>query len=231
MGDPKFSKKKVETPSHPWQGERISEENKIVRKYGLKNKREIWKAKTMLKRIRGQARHIQSKPEDDVQAQREKTLFFQRLRRMGMLPPEGELRLDDVLILDLDVILARRLQTIVYLKGLSNTPKQARQFIVHGHVSLDGKTITIPSYMVRSGEENQIDYTGTSPLNSDLHPERPDVEAFQEKIRIFKGEVQPEETQQFRGRGGPGGGRFRRGGGSKPRSGRDPGKGPGGRRR
>lgn len=230
MGDPKFSKKTVETPSHPWQGDRIKEENDICRKYGLKNKREVWKGKTMLKGIRGQARHLQGKPEDDKQAQIEKQHLLERLRRLGFLHGDDEQRLDDVLGLTLDVILARRLQTIVYLKGLCNTPKQARQFIVHGHIGIGGNKVTIPSYFVKAGEENLIDYYGSSPLNNDLHPERPKMEAFEEKMKIFRGEVEKEEPQQF-GRGGRGGGRRQqRGGGSKPRSGRAP-TGPSGFRR
>jgi len=231
MGDPKFSKKKLETPSHPWQGDRIREENQIRRKYGLKNKREIWKVKTMLKRIRGQARFLQGKSEDDRQAQKEKDQLIQRLRRLGFLHGESEHRLDDILGLTLDVILARRLQTIVYLKGLSNTPKQARQFIVHGHISIDRKKMTIPSYIVRLGEENLVNYTEQSPLGSELHPERPNMEKFEEKVRVFKGEVKPEEPPRF-GRGRRG--RSQRGGGSKPKKGRMSGgnrpSGPGRRR-
>ncbi|MCK4613500.1 MAG: 30S ribosomal protein S4 [Thermoplasmata archaeon] len=236
MGDPKFSKKKVETPSHPWQGERIIEENEILRKYGLKNKREIWKVKTLLKGIRGQARFLQGKPADDSQAQKEKAQLFQRLRRLGILHAEGEPRLDDILGLAIEPILARRLQTIVYMKGLANTPKQARQFIVHGHISIGGKKVTIPSYLVRAGEESMMAYTESSPLNSELHPERPDMEAFEEKMKAFRGEDKTEETGQFgRGRRMPRGGRSRRGGGSTPRSGRVPTgrnprrRGPGGR--
>ena len=218
MGDPKFSKKTVETPSHPWQGDRIKEENDICRKYGLKNKREVWKVKTQLKGIRGQARYLQGKAVDDHQAALEREHFFQRLKRLGFLHGDGEQRLDDILGLTLDSLLARRLQTIVYLKGLSNTPKQARQFIVHGHISIAGRKVTIPSYFVNAGEENQITYNEASPLNNDLHPERPDMEVFEEKMKIFRGEDQREEPPAF-GRGGRGG-RQQRGGGSKPRSGR-----------
>ncbi len=230
MGDPKFSKKKVDTPSHPWQGERIQEENELSRKYGLKNKREIWKVKTLLKGLRGQARYLQGRPADDPQVQKEKSQLFQRLRRLGILHSEDEPRLDDILGLEIDILLARRLQTIVYMKGLANTTKQARQFIVHGHISLNGKKVTIPSYYVKAGEENVIEYSPNSPLFNELHPERPDMDTFDEKMKVFRGEVQKEEEFPGRGRqqrGGRGRGR-RQGGGSKPKSGRP--QGPGGRR-
>lgn len=61
MGKPKFSRKKYDTPSHPWQEQRIHSENELVRKYGLKNKREIWKAETALRKYRGQARELLAK--------------------------------------------------------------------------------------------------------------------------------------------------------------------------
>ena len=49
MGDPKKQRKKYETPLHPWQGERILAEKKIMEEYGLKNKKEIWKMNSMLR--------------------------------------------------------------------------------------------------------------------------------------------------------------------------------------
>ena len=52
MGDPKFSRKKYETPSHPWQADRIKEENELIKKYGLKNKKEVWKVKSLLRNFR-----------------------------------------------------------------------------------------------------------------------------------------------------------------------------------
>lgn len=220
MGDPKFSRRTVETPSHPWQGDRIREENEICRKYGLKNKHEVWKVKTMVKGIRGQARMLQGRSDDDEQARIEKARLFHRLQRLGFLHGDAEQRLDDILGLTTDVILARRLQTIVYLKGLSNTPKQARQFIVHGHIGIRGKKVTIPSYIVRAGEENHIEYYVSSPLDNELHPERPDAESLDEKLRTFHEEPEPERVQPQQ-RGGRGG-RQQRGGGSKPRSGRPP---------
>ncbi len=217
MGDPKHSRKKLETPSHPWQGERITEENEIIRKYGLKNKREIWKAKTMLNGFRGQARFLQGKPADDRQTLREKKQLIDRLKRLGILYGEGEIRLDDILGLGFEAILARRLQTIVYMKGLANTPKQARQFIVHGHIAISGKKVTIPSYIVRAGEEGLVDYSSASPLNNELHPERPNMEKLEDRMRTFRGEDKAEEPAGMRDRRSF---QRRRGGGSKPKGGK-----------
>ncbi len=172
MGDPKFSRKTYDTPSHPWQGERITMEHELVRKYGLKNKKELWKAQTQIRTFRQRARDLQAKVRyGDVQAEKERDELMKRLNNMAIIGEDASL--DDILTLDVEILLARRLQTLAYMKGLSNSAKQARQFIVHGHVSIDGKKITIPGYLVNRSEEEAIDYLGHSPLSDDLHPARP----------------------------------------------------------
>lgn len=175
MGDPKFSRKKFETPSHPWEGERINEENEMIKKFGLKNKRELWKAHSMLKNFRGQARSLVARSRyGDTQAAKETKWLLNRLVSMGLL--ESNTNLDDVLTLDVEQILNRRLQTVAYHKGLAQTPKQARHLIVHGHIAINGAAVTIPSYFVRKEEEDFITYHSRSPLDNDLHPARPKPE-------------------------------------------------------
>jgi len=175
MGDPRMNRKKYETPKHPWEAERIKEEWELRKKYGLKNKREIWKAKSMLRNYRAQARYLQAKLRyGDEQAARQQKQLFGKLTRLGIISEEGA-TLDAVLSLNEEDILKRRLQTIVYLKGLARTPKQARQFIVHGHISIAGRKVTIPGYMVRKEEENMIEYHEHSPLADEMHPMRPQV--------------------------------------------------------
>ncbi len=174
MGKPRFSRKKFETPSHPWKQDRIKEENELIRKYGLKNKKEVWKAETKLRRYRGEARGLLAKVETDAQAKKESEQLLMHLTRYNILPAGSNL--DDVLALDTEKILSRRLQTVAYLKGLAKTPKQARQFIIHGHVSVDGRKVSVPSYMVTKNEEGKISYTGDSALNDNMHPERPRAE-------------------------------------------------------
>jgi len=172
MGKPKFSRKKYETPSHPWQEDRIKAENEIVKKYGLKNKREIWKAQTKLKKYRGQTRELLAKVgTSDVQSKKESDQLLMHLNRMNILPPNSNL--DDVLALETESILARRLQTLTYLKGLSSTPDQARQLISHGHIAIEDRKVTVPSYMVTKDEESKIGYTTDSSLNDLMHPARP----------------------------------------------------------
>jgi len=175
MGDPKFARKKYETPSHPWDKDRIEAENALIKKYGLKNKREIWRAQTMLRKFRAQARSLLGKvTSSDPQVKRETEQLLGRLHRLGILPENATL--DDVLALDVESILKRRLQTVVYLKGLASTPFQARQFIVHGHICIDKRRVTAPGYMVPKEEENMIEYHPSSPLTDSTHPARPSIE-------------------------------------------------------
>jgi small subunit ribosomal protein S4 len=162
MGDPRRIRKKYQTPSHPWQADRIQEEKKLLAEYGLKNKREIWKALAILRGIRGQARELLGKRGE--QARRQEELLMGRLRRLNLLKKDASL--DDVLALTVRDILDRRLQTLVYKKGLASTIKQARQFIVHGHITVAGRKVTAPSYLVRADEEDAIAYAENSPIRN-----------------------------------------------------------------
>lgn len=160
-----------ETPNHPYQGERIAEESGLVGRYGLKNKEELWSTQSELRSFRREARSLLGREQGDAEAATEEaTEFLDRLRQIGALGREDET--DDVLSLEVTDLLERRLQTIVYRKGLGNTPKQARQFITHGHVTIDGHSVTVPSYTVRVDEEDSIAYDETSPLADELHPAR-----------------------------------------------------------
>ena len=195
MGDPKFSRKKYDTPSHPWEGERIASENELLRKYGLKNKQELWRTQTQLRVFRQRARELQAKVRyGDVQAEKERDELMKRLDNLGIISNEASL--DDILTLDVEILLGRRLQTLAYMKGLSNSAKQSRQFIVHGHVSIDGKKVTIPGYLVKRSEEEVIDYLGHSPLADDMHPARPRDELDEVPVVAPKAEdVSTEPTE------------------------------------
>ncbi len=175
MGDPKFSKRKYDTPSHPWQGERIKEENELLKKYGLKNKKELWKAQSLLRNYRRQGRDLLARLRyGDVQAEIERKGLLSKLANLGVLSDDASL--DDVLALDVHRVLDRRLQTIVYMKGLSYTPKQARQMIIHGHTLVNERKVTVPGYLVPRNEEASITYNPYSPIAHELHPARPTAE-------------------------------------------------------
>ena len=172
MGQPKFPRKKYDTPFHPWKEERIKQEREFIKKYGLKNHKEVWRAKTYLGRYRQHARELLARMGSrDQQIKREGDQLLFHLTRMGILPLGRSL--DDVLALEIESVLSRRLQTLVYLKGFSSTANQSRQLINHGHVRINDRKVTIPGYLVTKDEEEFIGYTNASPLNELSHPARP----------------------------------------------------------
>ena len=156
-----------ETPNHPFQGERIGEESGLLGQYGLKNKQELWRAQSELRGYRREARRLLGRTEG---AGEEAEEFLARLKKIGILDDQDTL--DDILSLDVTDVLERRLQTVAYRKGLGNTPKQARQFITHGHVTVDGSRVTIPSKKVTISEQGALEFDENSPLADDLHPAR-----------------------------------------------------------
>ena len=165
------STKRYETPNHPFQGERIAGEHDLIAQYGLTNKEELWRAQSELRRIRREARQLLGQEGPDTEEVAEEAQdFLARLYRYGILDPEDGL--SDVLALEVNDILERRLQTVVYRKGLANTPNQARQFVTHGHITVDGARVTVPSRKVEVDEADLVSFDANSPLDDDLHPAR-----------------------------------------------------------
>jgi len=168
MGHPKFSRPKFDTPKHPWKRARIDEEHDISARHGLKNMKEIWKARSQLRRMRQQAMKLIGKV-DAAHAHwmKEKEDLLQSLIRRGILSEESTI--DDILTLNVEDILNRRLQARVYAKGLASSMKQARQLVTHGHITVAEQKITIPSYAVSREEEELIAYHLSSKLNDESH--------------------------------------------------------------
>lgn len=146
MGDTKRRRKLFSRPRKLFDRTRMDEENVLVKKYGLKNKREIWKAKT---KVSGFRRRAKSLIGQNMEAQR---VFFDKLNKMGM----NVTNVSDVLALTEENLFERRLQTFLYKKKLANTVKQARQLIVHKNVLVDGAVVNIPSFLVTKDLENKI---------------------------------------------------------------------------
>jgi len=141
-------KNKCTKPRKVWDKARIIEEKAIKEKYGLKNMREIWIANAIVKKIRSMAKKlIKATPEEQKN-------FILSLAKKGFIDENATI--DDVLAIDKTNILDRRLQTIVYKKGLARTIKHARQLIVHGHVALNDVKINVPGYLVKKDEEDKI---------------------------------------------------------------------------
>jgi small subunit ribosomal protein S4 len=133
-------------PKRPFDKIRIEEEAEIKKEFGLKNKKEIWKADARIKSIREKAKKLISADES------EKMAFFNRLKKMGFKANS----ISDVLSLDKRDYLKRRLQTFLVNRGIARTPKSARQLITHKKVLVEGNSINSPSYIVPVDLENKI---------------------------------------------------------------------------
>jgi small subunit ribosomal protein S4 len=154
MGDPKRKRKQYTKPFRPWDKTRLDEERELKKKYGLRNKRELWRIEEFLRKKRKNARTLLAL-EPEERAHREHELLGS-LRKYGVLGSTAGL--DDVLALTSETFLERRLETVVMRKGLANTAKQARQFVVHGHISINGQKVSAPSYLVLASEEDKLGY-------------------------------------------------------------------------
>lgn len=142
--------KYYERPRRPWDRLRIEEERQLMNEYGLRRKHEIWRMQEILRNFRRQARALAAKPSETDK----KDILLGKLNRLGLLPANASL--DDVLALDIKNIFERRLQTLVWRKGMATTPKQARQFIVHGHVKVNNRVVKWPSALIPAELENKI---------------------------------------------------------------------------
>lgn len=152
MGHPKRLRKKYESPKKPF--EDLESERKLMNEYGLVTKKELWRVETELRNIRRRAREIQAKKESGRGApEADETTLIKKLLSYGL----EIVSLEDILKLSITDMLDRRLQTIMYKKGVVATVKQARQLIVHGHVRLKGKRVKFPSLIVSKEDESMID--------------------------------------------------------------------------
>ena len=152
MGDPRKSKKTFHRPRRIWTSDQLNAELYIIGSYGLRNKRELWKAQSEVARFRNQSRALLALP-SEVRSEKE-TQLLGFLNRLGLVSESATL--DDVLNLKIEDLLERRLQTIVMKKGGTKSPHQARQVVVHGHVSLGDRFVNVPGYLVRREEEASI---------------------------------------------------------------------------
>lgn len=145
----KRQRKKYERPLSPWDKERIEKEREITKSFGLKNKKEIWRAEALSRKYRRLARELEARKDKEKEK-----ILIEKMIKLGLLIDGASL--DDVLGLKVENFLERRLQTIVFKRGLVNSAKQARQTITHGHVSINGRKIVYPSYLVSKDEEDKI---------------------------------------------------------------------------
>ncbi|QMU54384.1 MAG: 30S ribosomal protein S4 [Nitrosopumilus sp.] len=160
MGDPKYPRRVWKKPKRPLNYELKMEELKTLGTFGLRTKRELWKAHTELSRVRHQARSLLALRQE-IREEKE-PILMKSLVRIGLVSSEATL--DDVLNLNADDLLSRRLQSIVTKKLGFKTPYQARQAVIHGHIMIGDRKINIPSYTVKVEEEESIHFTPESKI-------------------------------------------------------------------
>ncbi|MCX6647911.1 MAG: 30S ribosomal protein S4 [Candidatus Bathyarchaeota archaeon] len=168
MGDPKKQHKTYTTPRVPYDTEMFMEELKLLGAYGLRNKHELWRVRTELSTLRRRARGLLAQTATEREKQEKEMIG--KLHKMGLVQETGTL--DDILTLSIEDLMERRLQTFIFRKGMTKSLWQARQFITHGHVSIKGNEVKVPSYHVLIDDEKTIEFTNVSPFNNKDHPLR-----------------------------------------------------------
>ncbi len=166
MGGIKRQRKKYSKPSKPWEKSRMGEESKLVKEYGFKNKKELWKINSLLNKFKEQAKEYVRETPENLKFRKE---LLQKVYSLSLVDKNA--KVDDILGLNLKELLERRLQTIVYKAGLAMSIKQARQFITHGFIMIGDRKITSPSYIVKRGEESLLRINPNSKISSPDHPE------------------------------------------------------------
>ena len=198
MGHPKFARPKYDTPTHPWKKARIEEEHALKEQFGLKKiggMKEIWKAKSKLRRWRQNAMKLIGRVDtSEGHFSREKNDLVESLYRRGLLGDGSSL--DDILLLTVEHVLSRRLQSQVYYCGLASSMRQARQLVIHGHIGLGEQKMTVPSYIITRDDENTLTYHHTSPLTDPAHPIRVEIEETRAAAE-YEGEDDEAPSEEF----------------------------------
>ncbi len=190
MGDPKKIRKKYDKPKRPWDKSRIVLEKDLLLKYGLVSKKELRIMEGIIGKKRATVKNLLTAPQEVAEKGRQE--LVSSLNKIGLVSKDATFT--DILGLTVQDILERRLQTIVYRMGLATTVKQARQFITHGLIVINGRRITIPSYIVTSDEEKAIGYFGNKkPKILELEMKKPELH----KTAKTESKVVDEKTEEL----------------------------------
>ena len=156
--------KTAKTPLNPFEKERLDAELEIIGKYGLKNKREVWRVQLTLAKMRKAARELLTLDEKDPRRLFEGEALLRRCFRYGLLT-EKENKLDYVLGLTPARFMERRLQTVILRNNFeARSIHHARVLIRHRHIRVGKQLVNIPSFLVRVDREKHIDFATTSPF-------------------------------------------------------------------
>ena len=191
MGDPKTPRRIWKKPKRPLNYNLMMDELKTLGTFGLKTKRELWKARTNLSKLRHQARSLLALRQE-VRKEKEPVLI-NSLSKIGLVDKNSTL--DDILNLQVTDLLSRRLQTIVQRKLYFKTPYHARQAIVHGHIMIGDRIVTIPSYVVKIDEEPKIHLIPESSFNQTLSKPESDLGSPETENLVTETVEQPKNEE------------------------------------
>ncbi|EET90213.1 MAG: 30S ribosomal protein S4 [Candidatus Micrarchaeales archaeon] len=167
MGAPKRNRRKYDKPKDIWNLARIKADNALIAEYGLANMHELWKVQSEISRLRGNVRVLLSGSSSHDTSDK----IIARMVKFGIL--ENGATLEKVLDITPNAFLERRLQTVVFKKGLARTIKQARQLITHGFIAVNMKRVSIPGYMVTTAEDDKISYY--KPIDINVNVKQPEA--------------------------------------------------------
>ena len=176
--------KVFKNPKRPFEKERLDEELNMVGRYGLKNKREYWRAQYILAKIRKAARELLTLEPTDKRRVFEGEALLKKMIKLGVLK-EDQAALDFVLGLKTEELLERRLETVVFKRHMANSVHHARVLIRQRHIAVGKQMVNIPSFLVRVSSEPHVQHS----VNSCIKTGRPGRVA-KRKLKAGKGKAE-----------------------------------------
>lgn len=185
MGAPRLNRRKHERPGNMWDSQRIASDNALMNEYGLRSMKEIWKVQTEVSKLRKNVRSLLSAKQSGVESD-----IISRLIKTGVV--QSGSGIDALLDLNERKLLDRRLESIVFRKGLAKSMLQARQLITHGFISVNGKRVRVPGYIVKVDEEMGISYYKPISIEAPAHAAAPQVPAQETQENESQSAEQPQ---------------------------------------
>ncbi|MAH42930.1 30S ribosomal protein S4 [archaeon] len=189
MGQPKQQTKTYARPLRPYSKDRLLEERTLMDRYGLRRKKELWRAQEFIRNSRSRAMQLLASESPLLKKE-----MMGKLYKFGIVDSDAEI--DDILGLTVDKLLNRRLQSIVHSKGLATTIKHARQVIVHRLIEVDGRKIQQPSFLVSREIEDKIKLVQKKKKVKEAPKEEVKEEPKKEEVKEEpKAEAKPQEKE------------------------------------
>ena len=182
-------KKQYETPTEAWDEERIEQEKELIEEFGLRNKKEVYRAESELRGLRRQARKAIAADSDD-----QTQPLLERAHNLGLIKNDG--MIEDLLSLDTRDFLNRRIQTAVERKGFADTVKEARQLVVHGHIYVDEQKVSVPGYLLTQDEEKELELRMPEPEETEEETSEEEAENQEEQEAESENDEEASEEQE-----------------------------------